>query len=210
MKKLVVLLILALCPLHATAGSVTWVAGVTTNYIYDDQTGQLSTTTTVGPADISSLGAIDFFNPKIPGGYTFMALVDVQGPGSSLVIHITSATWNGDTSNSYAIPLFVNSYQSSSAPPSEFGYPIGLPEQFLVTPGTNPLLTLNGTHTDDGVCFLISTMSDTVDGTASISFDFDTLGDPLAITASTVPEPSSLVMMTVALAVMGIVYGVRR
>jgi len=187
-------------PPIAMAGGIqpTWILGMDVQTNRDPNNGQpvvVSMATVQGTGDSFSL--FNTTNARAGAGFNVEALVDYQGNPGPVVLYVTSANWNGSLGDPDPLLLFVSSYPASPQPPQLDSPPTGSTGYTIeIPPGDYSSsyypITLSGPDTGGGVAFLLSTADTSDDGAGFISF------------VTTVPEPSSVLMLGTAIAVLAL------
>jgi hypothetical protein len=193
-------------PSVATAGSIipTWIEYVEVDYSgFDPFTGQeiISVTSSSGPGFAGqSFTLYNDLDPRLPVGRINAVLVDYQNSGTG-ILNVNSARWLPGTPG--PVKFDVYSFPASAQPPQISSPPLGsFVGEFAIPPGDHvvPPIPITLTSTGGGVCFLLVAQDDISRGGSEF-----TLSVP--ITYSSIPEPSSFLMLATAIA--GVVLSAR-
>jgi hypothetical protein len=205
---LITLVLLTAMPSIASAGgNLSWIDSVTVSVSHNDMTGQIDTYVSSSPTTGGgSFGVADLFQPRAGEGSQYSAIIDFQGTANSINLVVSYASWNFNVANGGgSVPLDVYSFPSSPSPPQIDTVPSGTFLYELAIPvgdyTSSPYaLTLYGNNAGGGTALLLETVSSTLFGSPSISFDAPSAGGVGSSTS--VPEPSSWVMLGTAMTAM--------
>jgi PEP-CTERM motif len=191
-------------PSVTKAGSLlpTWVETVEVDYSFDTLTG-IQTIETSGGLDGLSGIEVAARSSHAPEGRFVYALVDYQQSAGQATMYVTSASHNLDFSDQNPVELGAGLYPASPQPPEIDSIVLGNTvggsvnvnvsgAQFLsgfYSLSDAPAVTFTWSGAAGGVCFLLSTPDvSSTDGQTEIFL------------SAQIPEPSSILMMTVGFA----------